>query len=73
MCLAIPARIIELKDDFATVDIEGVQRSCNVCLINEPALGEYVLIHAGFAIQKWSEEDVEEYRTIINEMYEQEE
>jgi len=39
-----------------------------VALIEAPALGEYVLVHAGFAIQKWSEADVREFNSILEEM-----
>jgi hydrogenase expression/formation protein HypC len=68
MCLAIPARIVELAGDIATVEIEGIRRSCNIHFIEDAALGDYVLIHAGFAIQKWSQEDVDEWRDIMGEM-----
>ncbi|MFW5997129.1 MAG: HypC/HybG/HupF family hydrogenase formation chaperone [Lentisphaeria bacterium] len=65
MCLAVPAKIVDLKDNYdATVDIDGVRRDIKVAFIEDPKVGDYVLIHAGFAIRKWTEEDVEEYRAI---------
>lgn len=70
MCLAVPAKIVELNGDDAVVEIEGVRRAANVALIEDPRPGDYVLLHAGFAIEKWSEEDVREYREIISEMAE---
>ena len=51
LCLAIPAKVIEIQGNTAKVDFgEGVLRDVNVTLVN-PRLGEYVLVHAGYAIQ----------------------
>ena len=51
MCLAIPAKVIEIRGNTARVDFgEGVLRDVNVTLVN-PQLGEYVLVHAGYAIE----------------------
>lgn len=66
MCLAIPAKIISINGEEATAEIQGVRRKIIVSLINEPRVGDYVLIHAGFAIKKWSEEDVREYNEIMS-------
>lgn len=65
MCLAVPVKIIELNGDEALVEADGVQRTVMVSLIKNPAVGEYVLIHAGFAIQKWSQTDMDEFKTIV--------
>ena len=52
MCLAIPAKIAEMKDDhLATVDILGVKRDIALDLTPQAQLGDYVLVHAGFAIE----------------------
>jgi hydrogenase expression/formation protein HypC len=51
MCLAIPAKVIEIHGNNAKVDFgEGVLRDVNVTLV-KPRLGEYVLVHAGYAIE----------------------
>lgn len=68
MCLAVPAKIIKIEGDTAVIEINGVRRSGNVSLIQDPEIGDYVLLHAGFAIQKWSEEDVREFNAITEEM-----
>ena len=68
MCLAVPVQIVEIEGDEAVVEVEGVRRRCNVCLIEKPEVGDHVLIHAGFAIKKWSDEDVAEYNAIMAEM-----
>ena len=52
MCLAVPAKILEIKDtDTALCDFNGVQKEVNVSLINEPVVGEWVIVHVGFALQ----------------------
>jgi len=64
MCLAIPAKIVELEGESAVVEINGVRRAANVTFIESPQIGDYVLLHAGFGIQKWSEADVQEYMEV---------
>ena len=68
MCLAIPAKIVSINGEEAVAEIQGVRRKIIVSLINQPRIGDYVLIHAGFAIKKWSEEDVREFNDILKEM-----
>lgn len=65
MCLAVPAKIVALNGLEATVEMAGVRRSANVAFIHEPAVGDYVLLHAGFAIQKWTPDDVREYEALV--------
>ncbi|MDZ7859794.1 MAG: HypC/HybG/HupF family hydrogenase formation chaperone [Candidatus Krumholzibacteriota bacterium] len=67
MCLAVPVKIVSLSKDryTAVVDAGGVRREANVAMIEEPQVGDYILLHAGFAIQKWSIDDVKEYNEII--------
>ena len=64
MCLAVPARIVELRETTATISVDGALRDVDVSLIEEPRLGDYVLIHAGFAIHKWEQSDVDELTAI---------
>jgi hydrogenase expression/formation protein HypC len=65
MCLAVPAKIVELDGQNAIVDLQGVKRQANVAFIDNPSVGDYVLMHAGFAIRKWSEEDVQAYKEVM--------
>ena len=65
MCLAVPAKIVELNGNQAIVDLGGVRREANVAFIDSPAIGDHVLLHAGFAIRKWDEEGVREYNAIM--------
>ena len=52
MCLAVPSKVILIQDDMATIDVYGARKDVNIMLLPEtPRLGDYVLVHAGFAIQ----------------------
>ncbi|MBR5914075.1 MAG: HypC/HybG/HupF family hydrogenase formation chaperone [Selenomonadaceae bacterium] len=57
MCLAFPAKIVEIKDSLATVERSGVKRDASLMLLPDAKIGDYVLIHAGFAIQVVDEEE----------------
>ena len=68
MCLAIPARVMSIKDSKAQVDFgEGVLREVNVTLV-EAKVGDYVLVHAGYAIQTVDEKDALETISLWNEI-----
>jgi hydrogenase expression/formation protein HypC len=64
MCLAVPAKIVELSGTTATISVDGALREVDVSLIDEPRLDDYVLVHAGFAIHKWDKSEVEELEAI---------
>ena len=68
MCLAIPARIVEIKNDMAIVDMEGTKREASLLLLENPALGDHVMIHAGFAIYRIDEAQAMESLKILREM-----
>jgi hydrogenase expression/formation protein HypC len=59
MCLAVPGKIVSISGQNALIDFGGVQREANVSLI-EPKVGDYVVVHAGFAIQVVDEEEAKE-------------
>ena len=67
MCLAIPSKIISIKDNVATVDVDGVQREASLMLLKDPKIGDYVIVHAGFAINKINEEDAKESLKLLRE------
>ena len=68
MCLSIPAKIAAIDGNVATVDVMGNQREADLSLIEDPQLGDYVLLHAGFAIEKMSAEDAAESLRIWEEL-----
>ena len=70
MCLAIPARVIIIKGDKAQVDFgEKVLREVNVTLV-EAKVGDYVLVHAGYAIQIMDQKEALETLSLWNEVLE---
>lgn len=70
MCLSIPSKVIEIdENNMATVDTMGVKRKVTLDLIGEPVeIGEYILIHVGFAMNKISVEEAEESLRIYEEI-----
>jgi len=73
MCLAIPGKIVEMVDmenRIAKVDVGGVRRNVNVGMLdeNEVAIGDYVLIHVGFAMTKIDEYEAKETLRVLNEI-----
>jgi hydrogenase expression/formation protein HypC len=52
MCLAIPSQITHIEDQIATIDVAGVQRQASLLLLEDARIGDFVIVHAGFAIQK---------------------
>jgi hydrogenase expression/formation protein HypC len=59
MCLAIPGKIIKIKDQLATVDFRGIKKEVNISLV-KAKIGDYVMVHAGFAIEKMDQDYVDE-------------
>ncbi len=57
MCLAVPARIIEIENQLVTVEVGGLTRQASIVLLPDAGLGDYVLIHAGFAISMIDEQE----------------
>jgi hydrogenase expression/formation protein HypC len=57
MCLAVPARITKLNKNIAEVESLGVKKEIDVSLVPDVDIGDYVIVHAGFAIQIINEED----------------
>lgn len=68
MCLAIPALIVSIDDDrLATVDIMGVTRAASIDLTPQAKVGDYVLVHAGFAIEVVDAQYAQETIDLIKE------
>lgn len=69
MCLAVPSKIIEINDSVAKVEVDGVVRDASLMLLEDVSLGDYVIVHAGFAISKVDEEaalqTIEDMRKIL--------
>jgi len=67
MCLAIPSKIVKIENNMATIDVDGVKREASLLLVENPEVGEYVIVHAGFAISKINEEDALESLKLMRE------
>lgn len=69
MCLAVPSKVIEIDDFMAKVDVGGVVREASIMLIDDVKIGDYVIVHAGFAINRLDEEaalqTIEDMRNIL--------
>ena len=72
MCLGIPAKIVRIENNMGTIDVEGIQREVSLLLQEDAKVGDYVIVHAGFAIQKIDEAEALEtlkfLRQIVTEL-----
>lgn len=68
MCLAIPMKIVEIRGDEGFVESSGLKRKANFSFIKSPKLGEYILLHAGFAIERVKEKEAQNTLKIIREI-----
>ncbi len=67
MCLAIPSKITKIENNMATIDVEGVQKVVSLLLLEDARVGDYVIVHAGFAIQKLDEAAAQETLDLLRE------
>jgi len=67
MCLAIPSKIVKIENNVATIDVDGVQREASLLMVENPEIGDYVIVHAGFAINKINEKDALESLKLLRE------
>ena len=60
MCLAIPGKILEINENSALVDFDGIKQNVIIALIQNPEIGKYVIVHAGYAIEMMNEIEAKE-------------
>lgn len=70
MCMAIPTRLIEKRGDIGVVELDGIQREIGLQLLDEVELDDYVIVHAGFAIERLDEQAAQETLDIFRQMAE---
>jgi len=70
MCLGIPMRIVERSGDDAVVESGGVRKNIRLDLLRDAVLGEYVLIHAGYAIERLDTNEALETLDLLRQVYE---
>jgi hydrogenase expression/formation protein HypC len=69
MCLAVPAEVLELKEnDMALTELGGVRKDVSLMLVDEVEAGDYVLVHAGFAIEKIDKVEAEKTLELFEEI-----
>ncbi len=69
MCLAIPMKVKRIKEDFAEVESGRLIRSVNIQMLPSVKVGDYVLVHAGFAIERLHPDKAKETLRLINEIH----
>ena len=69
MCLAIPAQVVELRDgDNAVVDLAGVRKEISLALVDDVAVGDFVIVHVGFALNKIDPEEAAQTLALFAEL-----
>jgi len=68
MCLAVPMKLVSKNGSTAVAEIGGVQRQISLMLLPEAEIGEYVIVHAGFAIQKLNEEEAKKTLELLEQI-----
>jgi hydrogenase expression/formation protein HypC len=69
MCLAIPAQVVELRDgDNALVDLAGVKKEISLSLVENVAVGDYVIVHVGYALNKLDPEEAAKTLALFSEL-----
>jgi hydrogenase expression/formation protein HypC len=68
MCLAIPAEVIEIQDEMATVRVGDVLRKACLTLLSDTNVGDYVIVHAGFALHKVDPQEAQESLRLLREL-----
>ena len=71
MCLAIPGKILEINQNSALVDFDGIKQNVIIALIQNPEIGKFVIVHAGYAIEMINEtealEAIEQWKEIAED------
>ena len=70
MCLSVPAKIVQVDKNLAKAEVGGLLREISIDLCPEVAVGEYVLIHAGFAVQRLDEKEAKETLELLKQLAE---
>ncbi|MEF3691438.1 MAG: HypC/HybG/HupF family hydrogenase formation chaperone [Candidatus Moraniibacteriota bacterium] len=68
MCLAFPGKIKKIKGQNAVVDFDGIEKEINISLVSDVKKGDFVIVHAGFAIEKVSQENKDEMDDMLKSL-----
>ncbi len=67
MCLAVPMKVVEIEEGTAICEVDGVRRQGSLMMLDDVAVGDYVLLHAGFAIEKIDPEEAQKTLDVFRE------
>ncbi len=70
MCLAVPAKVVSIDGIIAQADMMGNMTSADISLLEKVNIGDYIMVHAGFAIQKYDEDEAKATLDILKELFE---
>lgn len=70
MCLSIPAKVEKIEDEMAVVSVGGTKYNASLQMLDDVNIGDYILLHTGFAIQKLTPEEAEESLKVFEEFEE---
>ena len=68
MCLAVPMKVVSLQNGVGIAEMSGVKKEISFMMLPEAGIGDYVIVHAGFAIQKLNEEEAQKTLDLFKEM-----
>lgn len=69
MCLAIPSKIVAIDGDTAVIDVDGVRRKAGLMLVEDVCVGDYVIVHAGYAISRMDEDAALETLALMKQVF----
>ncbi len=67
MCVGIPMKLVAIEGELGTVEAAGVEREVGLALLEHPRIGDYVLVHAGYAIEQIDPEEAQETLALLRE------
>lgn len=67
MCLALPCRIVAIDGDTATIDVSGMKKDISLALMDDAAVGDYVIVHVGYALTRLDPEEAEKTLAVMAE------
>ena len=71
MCLALPCKVVDIDGENATIDVSGMKKGISLALLDDVAVGDYVIVHVGYALTKLDPEEAEKTLALFAEMGEQ--
>lgn len=71
MCLALPCKVVAIDGDTATIDVSGMKKDISLALIDDIAIGDFVIVHVGYALTRLDPEEAEKTLALFAEMGEQ--